>query len=123
MMLKTLRSATVPSSPASGLFFRCSGSCSSRPAAAHRRLLDALELVGASPRAARIPDFLLPRHGVEHGSWEISSRAPKINLKGQGVAARLALDDPLQRRDGNATSGPIMLAFRFNCGNNESVFA
>src|SRR5258708_7180136 len=63
MMLKTFRSATVPSSPASGLFLRCSGSCSRRPA-----------------------------------------------------AARLALDDPLQRRVGHQTSVPIMLAFDFNRG-------
>src|SRR5580704_19247714 len=73
-------------------------------------LLDVLELIGAGPRAAGIADLLLPRDNLEHAPRKVASRAPQIDLKGQGIAAWLALDDPLQRRVGHQPAVPVMFA-------------
>jgi hypothetical protein len=52
-MFKTLRSAIVPSNPASGLLFSCSGSCSRRPAAARRSFWMRLNWSVPARRAGR----------------------------------------------------------------------
>ena len=52
-----------------------------------------------------------PLHDVEHVAREIALCIPEVDLEGEGVAARLGIDHPLQRRIGNEAAVPILLAF------------
>src|ERR1700674_5260186 len=71
------------------------------------QLLAMLELIGTGTRAARIADLLFPRHDFEHVAGKLSACAPEINLEGERIAARLTLDDPLQRGVGDETAVPV----------------
>jgi hypothetical protein len=80
------------------------------------KLLDVLELIGAGPRAAGVTDFLVPRHDFEHVARKFTLRIPQVDLKGQGVAARLRVDHPLQRRVRDETAVPVMFALDLDRG-------
>src|SRR5258708_15923739 len=70
--------------------------------------LRVLEAVGVGPRAARILDLLLARRYLGHVAREGAARAPEIDLEGQCVLARLALEHPLQGRVRNPSPTPVL---------------
>src|SRR6266536_387828 len=75
------------------------------------KALDIFELIGAGARAARIAVLLFPGDVA----WEIALCIPEVDLEGEGIAARLGIDHPLQRRIGNEAAVPILLAFDLDC--------
>src|SRR5262249_51210389 len=66
--------------------------------------------VYSRPRAAREADLLRPHVGIEKIAWQLALRVPEIDLEGERVSPRPAIEHPLQGRVGNETTIPIVLA-------------
>jgi hypothetical protein len=60
-----------------------------------------LELIGRGPRAARKADLLLTQFGFDQVAWQFAARVPEIDLKGERVPSRTAVEHPLQRGIGD----------------------
>src|ERR1700675_4311401 len=72
--------------------------------------VQALELVCARSRAARVLNLLLARNDIGHIARNLAARAPEIDLKHKRVLTGATLDHPLQRRVGYEAAIPIMFA-------------
>ena len=73
--------------------------------------LHAFEVVGARPRSARVLDFLLTCDHFGNIARSLATRAPEIDLKGERISLVAIIDHPLQRRVGDETAIPVVLAF------------
>src|SRR4029077_4629504 len=74
------------------------------------QLLQVLEPVGAAAGATGVLNFLLASHDLKHGARQRAARAPKVDLKGEGVATRIALEHPLKGRVRHQPTVPVELA-------------
>src|SRR5437588_390594 len=86
------------------------------PSKVDAQLLVVLVLIGGGAGAARIDDFLVPRFDLGHVARQLAARVPQIDLERERVEPRLVLQYPLQRRVGNETAVPIILAVDFGGG-------
>src|SRR5262245_57610353 len=66
--------------------------------------------VYSRPRAAREADLLRPHVGIEKIAWQLPPCVPEIDLEGERVSPRPAIEHPLQGRVGNEATIPIILA-------------
>src|SRR5262249_37609824 len=73
-------------------------------------LLCVLVEVYSRPRTAREADLLRPHIGIEKIAWQLALRVPEIDLEGERVSPRPAVEHPLQRCVGNEATIPIILA-------------
>src|SRR5262249_42933385 len=72
--------------------------------------LCALVEVCCRPRAAREADLLHPYIGVHEIAWQLTLCVPEIDLEGERVSPRPAVEHPLQGRIGDDAAIPIVLA-------------
>src|SRR5438876_294278 len=73
-----------------------------------------LELIGPGARAAGIADLLVACHDLEHVVRKLAARVPQIDLEGQGVAARLGLDNGGLFAGATSLTSGICSSFRMN---------
>src|SRR3546814_2030333 len=67
-------------------------------------------LVGDGARAAGVLDIFLPARHLQQVVRQAALRRPEIDLEGQGVAPRLAVEDPRERRIRDHAAVPVVLA-------------
>ncbi len=67
-------------------------------------------MIRIGARAARILDFLLAHRDLGHGARQDAARAPQIDLEGERVARRTALEHPAQRCVRDQAAVPVVLA-------------
>jgi hypothetical protein len=75
--------------------------------------LGAFVMVGRRPCSTGELNFLLPHLGFAEIERQFTARTPEIDLKGQRVQPRSAVEHPLQRRIGNEAAVPIIFAVDF----------
>src|ERR1700728_199237 len=80
------------------------------------QLLGVPETVGGVARAARVLNLLLPRHHLGHGARHPPAPAPQVDLEGECVTPRLALEHPLQRGIRHQAAVPVELALDLDRG-------
>src|SRR5579871_776363 len=90
------------------------GKLSEQAAERIAHLLDVAELVGVAACATRELNLLLTTHDLGEVVREGAAGAPDIDLEGEGVLLRLALEHPLQRRVGDESAIPVELAIDFD---------
>src|SRR5215471_11053737 len=64
-------------------------------------------MIGRGSRAAGEADLLLAQFNLHQVARQFAARAPQIDLEGEGVLPRAALEDPLQRRVGDEAAVPV----------------
>ena len=69
-----------------------------------------LELIRRRPRAARKADVLLAQLRLHEVARKLAAGAPEIDLEGQRILTRSAVEHPLQRRIRHEAAVPILLA-------------
>src|ERR1700754_4507954 len=72
------------------------------------------EPLGTRTGLAGIANFHFSRHDLEHVARKFAARAPKVYLESQCVAARLRVDDPLERCIRYKPAVPVVFAFDLN---------
>ena len=79
-------------------------------------LLHLQRLVGDGARAAGVLDVLLPARHLHQVVGQSALCRPQVDLKGQGVAPRLAVEDPRKRRVRHRAAVPVVLAIDLHGG-------
>jgi hypothetical protein len=84
-------------------------------ASGHAELLGPFVLIGRRPRATGELDFLLPHVGFAEIARQLALRASQIDLEGQRVQPRPAVENPPHRRIGNEPAIPRLCFWQFWC--------
>src|SRR6516165_4536655 len=64
-------------------------------------------MIGRGPRATGKTNLFLTKFNLHQVAWQLAARAPQIDLEGQSVLPRAAVEHPLQRRVGDEAAVPI----------------
>lgn len=78
----------------------------------YTELLGLLVLISCRPRATGELDFLQPHLGFAEIARQFTARTPEVDLEGQCVQPRSAVEHPLQWRVGNEAAVPIIVRRR-----------